>query len=148
MKIAGTEYNLERKTFEIYFSGCNKPHCDGCHNPELWDHNIGNDWTLFVKKFEKKIKSNMIEHIWLLGGDPLDQNQKELIDFLFFLKPFDIPIWIWTKAELEEIPIKIRDFCSYIKTGPYKKELPEYIDNETNIKLASNNQKILKIKKF
>ena len=33
IKIAGTEFSLQRKAFEIYVQGCYR-NCVGCHNPE------------------------------------------------------------------------------------------------------------------
>jgi pyruvate-formate lyase-activating enzyme len=46
MKIASTEYSLQQKTLEIYISGCNPPHCKGCHNSEIWSFDIGSEYNL------------------------------------------------------------------------------------------------------
>ena len=51
MKIAGTQFTLKTKSFEIYVSGCaGNPHCKGCHNPETWDFNVGEEFDDIIKK--------------------------------------------------------------------------------------------------
>jgi hypothetical protein len=35
MNIASIDYSPSTESLDIYVSGCNKPHCNGCHNPDL-----------------------------------------------------------------------------------------------------------------
>lgn len=145
MNIVSYQYNLKRKTLEIYLSGC-YGNCLNCQNSELKDFNLGQDYKNELKKIEKKIKkSRMVDEIWLLGGDPLDQNHQELLNFLQFLYTFEKPIWLWTRYELLNIPNNIKKYCTYIKTGFYDQSKPEIYYKEYDLKLASNNQKIFKI---
>jgi len=76
MRIAGTQFTLKTKSFEIYVSGCaGNPHCKGCHNPETWDFNIGDEFDDKLKEqISNKITSfnNIIENIMIFGGEPLD----------------------------------------------------------------------------
>ena len=144
MNISGLQYNLNRKTLEIYISGCNG-RCEGCHNYELWDFDVGKKWTLYLDEIEIEIKSGLIDEIWILGGDPMDQDLKELYRFMAILSGFGRRIWLWTRHNIEEIPEDIKKLCAYIKTGEYLKDLPGYVDDVTGVEIASKNQKIHKL---
>ena len=144
MNISGLQYNLNRKTLEIYLSGCTG-RCDGCHNYELWDFNVGKDWIYYLDKIEENIKSGLIDEIWILGGDPMDQDLMDLHRLISILSNYGRRIWLWTRHNIKEIPEDIKKLCSYIKTGEYIKDLPGYIDNITGVEIASNNQKIYKL---
>lgn len=144
MNIASLQYSLKNKTLEIYLSGCFGT-CNNCQNAELKDFSIGKDYKQYFDKLCKKNKSGMVDNYWILGGDPIDQDYDNLLDLLSFLHKFNKPIWLWTRYELHDIPSNIKSLCAYIKTGEYVEYLPEYIDEKTGIKLASNNQKIFKI---
>ena len=59
MNIVTTQYTLKTKSLEIYVAGCrgdsHGTHCEGCHNPELWDFNIGENIQMDMKiKLDKK----------------------------------------------------------------------------------------------
>lgn len=145
MKIAGTEYNLNHKALEIYFSGCKAPHCEGCHNSELWDFNFGYDpfGKIFISIVEKA-KDPMVEKIWLLGGEPLDQNREEFLRFIYMLWFWtDAELWLWTRYT--DIPKEVYETISFVKTGAYDKTLDSYVDERHGITLASSNQKIIKL---
>ncbi|MCX7648913.1 MAG: 4Fe-4S cluster-binding domain-containing protein, partial [Elusimicrobiales bacterium] len=127
MRILGTQYSLNTKSFEIYIAGCSgNPHCEGCHNPESWNFNNGNPYNLkYFLNIKEKIElfDTLIENIMIFGGEPLDQDKNELINFLKDLKFLNKKIWLFTRYELEEVPLEIKDLCDYIKTGRYIKEL-------------------------
>lgn len=148
MNILGTQYTLNMKAFEIYVSGCiGNPHCKGCHNPESWDFSAGDSYD---EKFESKIKTkinefhNLIENIMIFGGEPNDQNHDELKHMLEFLQQFNLPIWIFTRYSLDEIPDFEKDICEYIKCGSYQPELTCDNNIQYGIKLATSNQHIYK----
>jgi anaerobic ribonucleoside-triphosphate reductase activating protein len=149
MNILGTQYTLENKSLDIYVAGCSgSPHCEGCHNPESWNFNQGEKYDYeYFNKLKEKINSfsNMIENIMIFGGEPLDQNHDELIHMLFDLKSFNKKLWLFTRYELEEIPLEIKELCNYIKCGRYIPDLK--IDNniQYGIKLATSNQTIYKL---
>jgi len=145
LNISGLQYNLNRKTLEIYVSGC-LGNCEGCHNKELWDFSLGRDCRNFLEKIEKRIKTGMVMSIWVLGGDPMDQNWVDLIDFLKKLKEYRKKIWLWTRYKKEDISDEILELIDYLKTGEYRHDLPGYTCPMTGIELASNNQKIHKLK--
>ena len=53
MNIISTQYTLKYKSLEIVVSGClgdNGKHCVGCHSPETWRFDIGEDYNIKMKK--------------------------------------------------------------------------------------------------
>ena len=150
MKIAGTQFTLKTKSFEIYVSGCaGNPHCKGCHNPETWDFNVGEEFDDIIKKqIQEKIKSfnSLIDNIMIFGGEPLDQKKEDIIDLLSFLSTFNKKIWLFTRYEKEEIDEDILNLLDYVKCGRYIQELTTDKNIQFGIKLATSNQKIYKLK--
>jgi anaerobic ribonucleoside-triphosphate reductase activating protein len=146
MKIASTQYNLQNKSFEIYLSGC-KGNCNGCYNPELKDFTVGkNIDKYYINTIINKINEfkNLIDSIWVLGGDPLDQKHLELIDLIYDLKYCNKEIWLWTRYDLNKIPCGIKGFFDYIKCGEYINTLSCDDNIQFGIKLSTSNQKIYK----
>jgi len=144
MRIAGTEYNINHKALEIYISGCDGA-CKGCHNESLWDFKIGYHWNEF--DFHK-ITNLMIEHVWVMGGEPLLQDKKELKSFIYNINKYTNTkksIWLWTRFDINDIPNNILQFLSYVKIGKYIEFSNSYIEPLFNIELASDNQKIIKV---
>jgi anaerobic ribonucleoside-triphosphate reductase activating protein len=147
MKIASTQYNQNNKAFEIYLSGCSgNPKCEGCHNPELWNFNIGNNWEEEINKISKKIKlfNILIDNIWILGGEPLDQNINELKNMVINLKQYNKKIWLFTRYKIKEIDEDIKNLFNFIKCGKY--DITCLCDDNImyNVKLETSNQKIYK----
>lgn len=147
MQVLATQFTLSTSALEVYFAGCKGPHCHNCHNPESWSFEQGEILTpneLSNRLLLKLIESgDLIDKIMLFGGEPLDQPHDELEVFLRNLNG-RIPVWLFTKYEIYDIPFTIRILCSYIKTGRY---IPEFAINEYyshGIKLATSNQKILR----
>lgn len=150
MKILATQYTLKYKSFDIYISGCNgNPHCLGCHNPETWSFDQGDQ---IDEKYMEKIKikindfNSIIENIMIFGGEPLDQNIEELEILLKFLNKYSKSIWIFTRYDLNEVPENIKKLCDYIKTGRYIKELSCEENIYYGINLSTSNQKIYKVR--
>jgi anaerobic ribonucleoside-triphosphate reductase activating protein len=144
MNIAATQYTLETKSFEIYVSGC-KGNCKGCHNPELRDFNIGNPLTQnTITHIIDKIHEfdSLIDHIWILGGEPLDQDSMTLQELLGELQITNKPIWLFTRFELDDVPDIIKQHCDYIKCGSYIGELQTSDNWQHGIQLATSNQNI------
>jgi anaerobic ribonucleoside-triphosphate reductase activating protein len=148
MNIVSTQFTLKYNALEIYVSGC-YGNCNGCHNTELKDFNIGENYIDSLYKIIGKIKTFdfIIDKVWILGGEPLDQNINELLDLLQRLKSTNKEIWLFTRYELEEIDKRIIELCDYIKTGKFIKELKSDDIEMYGVKLATTNQKINKISK-
>jgi anaerobic ribonucleoside-triphosphate reductase activating protein len=146
MNIVSTQFTLSTNSLEVFVSGCNPPHCEGCSNPEIWEFGKENNYLEKLEEIKNKIKEfdNLINNIILVGGCPLDQSHTELIDFLKKLNTLDKEIFLFTKYDLGDVPYHIRRQCSYIKCGRYIPSLS--VDNNTmyGIKLATSNQIIYK----
>lgn len=128
------------KRIEIYLSGCAGPHCKNCHNPETWDFNEG---TMVDENLIEILNNykDYYDHIWILGGEPLDQDKSDLI--LLINRLFDINkiIGLWTRYDLSEIDIDILKNVDFVKCGTYDENKPSYV-SKYGIKLASINQEI------
>jgi anaerobic ribonucleoside-triphosphate reductase activating protein len=132
---------------DIYFSGCNQPHCKDCQNPELWKFVNKNNYIKKFKDIEEKVKNfnTLIENIMLFGGEPLDQNHDEFLDFLNKLKTLNKKIWLFTRYSIDEVPKDIKLLCNYIKCGRYLPELKTDNNIMYGITLATSNQTIHKL---
>ena len=146
MNILGTSYTLKHNSLDIYIAGCSgSPHCVGCHNPESWDFTKGikYDYDYYIGiKTKAEIFDSLITNIMIFGGEPLDQNLWNLLDFLTDLKTLNKKIWLFTRYDIDEIPVSIQELCSYIKTGRYIEELKTDNNIQYGIKLSTSNQKI------
>jgi anaerobic ribonucleoside-triphosphate reductase activating protein len=164
MNIAATQFNLENNSLEIYVSGCTL-NCPGCHNPELQDFLIGEPYEKVLPKIKEKIEDfdDIIHNIWILGGEPLNQNMdelKQLIDGCKFTKKEmhcgseftccnNKVIWIFTGYPFKYAINKIQEMknlehINYIKFGRYD-ETKKCEKIVHGITLASENQGIFKM---
>lgn len=143
MRIAGTEINLQHRAFEIYVSGCNPPHCPGCHNPELWDFSVGKKLYRIIGDILAKAMqlrdARLIDYIWILGGEPLDQDH-DCLELLLKICRDIAPVVLWT--HYDNIPNWTVHLVDYVKTGPYKNNSTDYIEPLFGIRLANLEQKI------
>lgn len=152
MNIASTDFTLKHNSFDIYVSGCNGPHCSGCHNPELFSFCVGKEYNQEyfnlilnkIKRFDKLIKNIMI-----FGGEPLDQKKEDINDLLLNLSVMtNKNIWLFTKYSFENVSINypnILSYLHYIKCGKYDENKLTDNNIQYGIKLASSNQKIIKL---
>jgi len=140
-------YTLQYKSLDIYIAGCSSnPKCNNCHNPELWDYNIGQKYSIdLIKKYIEHFDT-LIDKFMIMGGEPLDRDIDDIVNLLEDLQQFNKEIWLFTKYEINEIPEEIIRLCHYIKTGKYIPELTTNSNIQYGIKLATSNQKIYKIK--
>lgn len=149
MNILSTQYTIKYKSFDIFLAGCKgNPYCNECCNPESWNFNQGYQYNNDVlRKIKNKIIEfdSLINNFMIFGGEPLDQPYDELIKLLMDLSTFRKAIWLFTRYDLNQIPENIKKICDYIKTGRYIKELQCDDNIHFGIKLASKNQKIIKL---
>ena len=152
MKIAGVEYSIATRSLDIYISGCKaEPKCNGCHNPELWDFKAGAPFDAGkMAEITQMIKDNdiLIDNIFIMGGEPLDQEWKYLEVLLEALAQVGKYIWVFTRFELNEIDVdRLRPFVDYIKTGRYDDKQLSKDNIQFGVKLASSNQRVWRISK-
>ena len=115
--------------YSIYFSGCNH-FCKGCHNPETWKGNIGEEVDEnYMQQIISDINNNpLLDGITLSGGDPFF-NPTELLVFLKRLKAeVHMDIWVYTGYTFE---VLMKDDT--------KKECLEYIDTLVDGKFEDAN---------
>jgi organic radical activating enzyme len=151
MNIISTQYSLKYKSFEIILSGCkgvNGKHCEGCHSPETWDFNVGRDYKEYFPSIRKKILNNinMIDWVWIYGGEPLDQDLQELITLLQFINiELKKDIMLFTRYGIANLVNEMLPMLRFIKCGEYIKDLDKKIVNVNgyDIELASSNQYVI-----
>ena len=148
MNIIDTQYSLQTKSLDIYLAGCKGPHCSCCHNQGSWDFSAGHLCTEYwlydavgikVEKFP-----DLVENIFVVGGEPLDQPDNSIFLLLHELKQYNKPVWLFTRKSLEEVPFFVKEYCTYIKSGRYDETLLTDDNIQFGVKLASSNQKIYK----
>lgn len=146
MHIVATQYSLSTQSLDIYFSGCNPPHCKGCHNSELHEFGTINNYKQKLPGIVEKIKDFdlIIKNIFILGGEPLDQDLDNLYDFIREISSCNKAIWLFTKYPLSRVPSTIKELCSYIKSGRFEIEAVSEDNIQYGIKIASKNQKVFK----
>ena len=139
----------------LYVSGC-RLHCPGCHNPESQSFDYGED---FDKESEEKIikalEPSYIEGFSLLGGEPFEEeNQQVLVGLLRTIKEVypGKTIWAYTGYLLEDlkpggkkhvsgITDEMHSYVNVLVDGPF-------IMDQKNISLAfrgSENQRIIEL---
>ena len=147
IRIAGTEFSLKNKSFEIYIQGCYRK-CPGCHNPDTQPFDGGKlvDVPQFIAeqyfKVEPFIDDGLIKNIYISGGDLLCQDEDDAIELsshITFWFPPPTYIWLFTGAEENDIPEWVWDYYDIVKCGTYRQDLL----NPEGTFPASRNQKLL-----
>jgi anaerobic ribonucleoside-triphosphate reductase activating protein len=122
----------------LYVSGCNR-RCPGCHNPQLWDINAGQDMTI-QEAFDKLNIDDF--NISILGGEPMMQYEQVVELCKLIKEKTNKTIWLWSGYELHEIKSQFPKILKYIDVlvdGPFIEEF-----KEPNLKWrGSSNQNII-----
>ena len=100
--------NGEGVCVSLWMQGC-PHHCKGCHNPEQWDFNGGNeiDIDILINEILIAIEANGIQRNFsILGGEPMAQ--RNISNTLYILgqikKHFpNIKTYVWTGYTIEEL---------------------------------------------
>ncbi len=137
----------------LFVSGC-LHHCKGCHNPETWDFNGGQDLpTDYIGQIVQAISANDIKrNLSILGGEPLaEQNLDIVLDLLckVVIAYPKIDIYLWTGYTYKEL-MKMKDdrideilsYVDYLIVGRYEQD-----KRDVSLWLrGSSNQKVLDLK--
>ncbi|MDE5840748.1 MAG: anaerobic ribonucleoside-triphosphate reductase activating protein [Muribaculaceae bacterium] len=107
----------------IYFAGC-RHQCPGCHNPQSWDFNAGNEMTL--EELMKIIDEEDFD-VTLSGGDPL-YHPEEIAELAKAIRASGYKVWLYTGFTIEEIQSSERlslalPYLNAIVEGPYIADL-------------------------
>ncbi len=139
MNILETQYNIKHKAYEIYLSGCKGKHlddsnqlkhCNGCHNKFSWNFASGSDWVAHYNDQivpSLQLYDKLVENVWVLGGEPLDQSPRELYTLLNNIKQ-NLPnakLFIWTGYDIEWVSKNYNEvfkFIDFIKVGNYDED--------------------------
>lgn len=143
----------------IFLSGCDI-HCQGCFNQEIWDFNAGEPFTDDILKYLMDLcKNEHINHLSILGGDPLHPNNQEttykICSTFKELYP-NKKLWLWTGYVIDMNTLydclnnnepfglvgKIMYLCDYVIDQPF-------IEDQKDLTLkwrGSKNQRIIDIK--
>ena len=112
----------------LWVAGC--PHkCEGCHNPQLFNPNIGtNDIEGTIAKIKKGLSDTRVnKHLSILGGEPLaPYNIKGVVKVVREIRREfpDKEIWLWTGYQLDGLDAEQRKvlWCiNYLIDGPFIK---------------------------
>lgn len=128
----------------IFFQGCSF-HCEGCFNSKIWDFYLGKEFTLETKKLiYKLLEKPYISGITLLGGEPLQQPNDELEEFLKELKERfpEKTVWLYTGYTFLNVRnIPIFKYVDVVVDGPFEKDLK---DSSLTFR-GSSNQNIINV---
>lgn len=107
LKIAyDDQLNGEGLRVVLFVSGCSH-HCEGCQNPQTWDHRTGKKFDdEAIDKIFYYLSKDYIAGITLSGGDPLnDNNTKDILDLCKKIKSKynNKTIWLYTGYTYEEV---------------------------------------------
>lgn len=100
--------NGEGVCVSFWVQGC-PHHCKGCHNPEQWDFNGGNeiDIDILINEILIAIEANGIQRNFsVLGGEPMAQ--RNISNTLYILEQIKkhfpkIKTYVWTGYTIEEL---------------------------------------------
>lgn len=107
----------------LFVQGCNR-HCDGCFNPETWDYGKGQIFNRRIQELFLDLgKEKRITGFSILGGEPLDQDERmlELIKKIKERYP-DKTIWMWTGHTYEDLTdeqMEIVKLIDVLVDGPF-----------------------------
>ena len=145
MNIVSTQMDIEEECYDIFVSGCSG-RCKDCFNKELWNFNQGSLFSTWFEFIEDEIyfadylasKGGInIRYIRILGGEPLEQDIRDLSTLIEFLEStFTKELILFTSYDLKDVPKDLKRKFSYIKTGKYE-EGYEHID-QYGFKILSN----------
>ena len=138
----------------FFTQGC-PHHCPGCHNPETWAFDGGEEfYPDLIKEIAEALTANGINRSFcIMGGEPLCP-ENEFLTMLLIIevrkKIPDVPIYIWTGYTLEELLQKgdrmksILQSIDFLIDGPYKQEL-----HDATLQMrGSSNQRIINMKEI
>ncbi len=125
----------------IYCAGC-LHHCRGCHNPQSWDMNGGNEME--VEDILKVITEDEFSNVSFSGGDPFYQVEAFTELARRIKEETKKTIWCWTGFLYEEILADKRlsmmlPYLDVLVDGPFVESL-----RDTDLLFrGSSNQRII-----
>ena len=113
----------------LFVSGC-RNRCKGCFQPETWDFNYGEEFTLktFVE-IDNALDPDHIDGLTILGGDPFEPENIEMVtaicESIRRLNPCKT-IWIYTGYLYEDLRgLEIMRYIDVLVDGPFIEDLKD-----------------------
>lgn len=134
----------------FFTQGC--PHrCEGCHNPETWDFEGGEEVThdTILDVIEAITTNGLHRNLCIMGGEPLCPENQFLTNLIINSVKEKLPdtkVYLWTGYYLKDLDFnnnrieQILDKVDYIIDGPFEKDKRDI----TLFMRGSSNQHILK----
>lgn len=139
--------NGEGVRVSLFVSGC-RWNCPGCFNKEAQDFNYGQEFTYKeIDKIWKALANNYISGITLLGGEPLEpENRDALAEFALNTKTLypNKTIWCYTGDVWENVKnYEIMRHIDVLVDGPFIEDL-----KDLTLKFrGSSNQRVIDVQK-
>lgn len=140
MNIAGTEFNLNRGALEVYVAGCTLG-CIDCHNSILKDFRYGRPWRDVIQSIIKTASNPIVKEIWILGGEPQDQDREEFISFLEEINQIEVSKILFTGHDY--VDGSLVKFFNFVKLGAFVSHSEAYTEPVLGLHLASKNQYVI-----
>lgn len=141
------------RTLELYFVGCHL-HCKGCHNEAL-QRVTPSTKSMTPQEIADTLKDyiNIAEQVHILGGEPLEQNEKELIQLFHILKQLGFKnIVLFTGHNIDPARFNKQDYLfgelDFVKTGMYNEQslnISKEKEPLLGLTLISTNQHLYKV---
>ena len=131
----------------LFVSGC-RNRCKGCFNPETWNFNYGQEFTMeTVREIILSLEPSYIDGLSILGGDPFEPENIQAVTNLCRWVKMCFPkksIWVYTGYYYQDLKkLEIMEYIDVLVDAPYK-------EDERDISLqfrGSRNQNIIDVKK-
>jgi len=131
------------KRLVIWTQGCDL-HCPGCWNQDLWNHEEGQTYT--KDNISTLYKNEHIEGVTVLGGEPFDNKDQDILNILRKFKEDKLNVILFTGYEMDEVmqdPNKtsVLSLVDVIITGRYDQKVRTVGD--TWFGIGSSNQSLI-----
>ena len=139
----------------LFVSGC-RHHCKGCFQPETWNFDFGEEYTMDTEnQIMASLMPKHIHGITLLGGEPFEpENQKTLASLVKRIRSElpDKSIWAYSGYTFEELT-NPSSICYTEYTDILLRHIDILVDGEFKIDLksivtpyrGSSNQRIIEV---
>lgn len=130
----------------LFVSGC-RNRCKGCFQPETWDFNYGEEFT--VKTFielDNALSPDHIAGLTILGGDPFEPENIEIVTEICksirTVNP-DKSIWVYTGYLYEDLRgYEIMRYIDVLVDGPF---IEDFKDISLKFR-GSSNQRLINVR--
>lgn len=141
--IRGTTVDGPGFRTSIYMAGC-RHNCEGCHNPQSWDFEAGEEMTLpeIIRVVEEEDYD-----VTLTGGDPM-YNAEDAISIADEVHKLGHDVWLYTGYTWEEIlsESKLKETVSHMDVIVDSPFILKLRDTDLLFK-GSSNQRIIDVAK-